>query len=191
MRWAIVPLFLLSGCGSLGQVFVDAYVGPNIPLNQDVTDSSMPAAGDFDGIITGGMRGGFYLSTEGLINLGVALDVSASAQQIDARDFTLVPVSVLLMARSTFGAVEPYAAIGPSAMVSTVDLNTAVPDPTDETVDIGVDFRLGVTVMMWENLGIFGEYRLTYAEPDFDLTTQTLEVESLTNHFLVGLTLRF
>ena len=83
------------------------------------------------------------------------------------------------MARSTFGVVEPYAAIGPSAVISTVDLNTAVPDPTDQTVDIGVDFRLGVTVMMWENLGIFGEYRLTYAQPDFDLTTQTVVAERL------------
>ena len=56
MRWAIVPLLLLSGCGSLGQVFVDAYVGPNIPLNQDVTTGPTTTAGNFDGIIAASTR---------------------------------------------------------------------------------------------------------------------------------------
>ncbi len=191
MRWAIVPLFLLSGCGSLGQVFVDAYVGPNIPINRNVTTGSTSTDADFDGIVTGGMRSGIYFSKEGLVQWGVALDASASAQQIDGADFTLIPVSVLLMARSSFGPIEPYAAVGPSAVISTVDLNRAVPDPTDESVDIGIDVRLGATFMITDNFGIFGEYRLTYAEPDFDVANQSVEVESLTNHLLVGLTLRF
>ena len=187
MRWVFVLLVVCCGCAAPSQVFIDAYVGANIPVDGDVEIGTIVTQPDFDGIATGGARGGVYFDVEGPIQPGVAFDVSASAQEIGSVDFTLIPISFLFMAKVPLGLVEPYVGFGPTIAVSSFDL----PGSDEESADIGLDFRLGATVMLTDSLGVFGEYRLTYAEPQFDFGGLSVDVESLTNHLLFGVSLRF
>lgn len=191
MRWVFVLLVVCCGCAAPSQVFIDAYVGANIPVDGDVEIGTIVTQPNFDGIATGGARAGVYFDVDGPIQPGLAFDVSASAQEIGSVDFTLIPISFLFMAKVPLGLVEPYVGFGPTIAVSTFDLSSGVPGSDADSVDIGLDFRLGATVMLTDSLGVFGEYRLTYAEPQFDFGGVSVDVESLTNHLLFGVSLRF
>jgi len=62
---------------------------------------------------------------------------------------------------------------------------------SDTSFDVGFDFHLGLTWMLTRNVGVFGEYRFSYVQPDYDLGGEQVEPEYSVNHLAAGLTFRF
>ncbi len=200
-------LFLGGGC----QFAVDAYVGPNFPSDEDATlktnvppGASFKVSGkaDYDGGVTFGGRTGFWFEAFPLIDIGIFADVSGVTQEVEDADFDFVPISLLPMVRMPLmktdeipnGRLQPYVGLGPSLVYSELDNG----DLKDNTWDLALDARAGVTFMLLKSFGLFTEYRATYFEPDFDDSVPgapgssvRADLDSLTHHVLFGTTFRF
>jgi hypothetical protein len=50
---------------------------------------------------------------------------------------------------------------------------------------------MGLTWMLTRTVGLFGEYRYSYLQPDYDLNGEHVEPEFSVNHIAAGLTFRF
>ncbi len=182
------------------ETFLEIYGGGAFPADTDTTISgpgfvSVGESPYKDSFVVGGRAGHYF---EGLPWLGIALDVSYFKADIDVPDGAqndVVPISVLLMLRAPllrtpsfpYGRLQPYLGIGPSLVYSRSEAGSA----RDTSFDPGFDFRLGLTWMLTRTVGLFGEYRFSYVQPDYDLGGEQVEPEYSVNHLAVGLTFRF
>jgi len=183
------------------EMFLDLYGGGAFPLDSDTTISGpgyviIGQSPYKESFVVGG-RVGYYFD-RGVPWLGLALDVSYFKADIDVpngAENDVVPISLLLMMRAPFarspefprGRFQPYVGIGPSFVYSKSKSGTA----SDTSFDIGFDLRLGLTWMLTRNIGLFGEYRFSYVQPDYDLNGEHVEPEFSVNHLAAGLTFRF
>lgn len=183
------------------EIFLDLYGGGAFPVDTDttITGSNFIIIGESsykESFVAGGRMG--YYFDRGVPWLGLALDVSYFKADIDLPNGAkndVVPVSLLLMTRAPLlrspefpgGRLQPYAGIGPSFVYSKSKAGTS----SDTSFDVGFDFRLGLTWMLTRNIGLFGEYRFSYVQPDYDLNGETVEPEYSVNHLAAGLTFRF
>jgi hypothetical protein len=184
----------------------DLYFGGNITTRADAearTLSRTKTTVEFDTAATYGGRLGYWF--EGLPWLGLALDVSFFQPH---PDLSVIPVSVLLMLRYPIwpsevapdGQLQPYLGIGPGVFISHVEsgtgLNPALPSTFSETsVQPGLDLRAGLAWQFHKSFAIYGEYRFTYAKPQFEgdipVPNATLDTTVSSHHFLVGISYRF
>ena len=183
------------------ETFLELYGGGAFPLDSDTTISGpgfvlIGESSYKESFVVGG-RGGYYFEG-GVPWLGLALDVSYFKADIDLPNGAkneVLPVSLLAMFRAPLlgspafprGRLQPYVGIGPSVVYSKSKDGTA----SDTSFDIGFDFRLGLTWMLTRNIGLFGEYRFSYVQPDYDLSEGHVEPDFSVNHLAVGLTFRF
>lgn len=166
---------------------------------------------DFDSDITLGFRLGFWL--ENSPNIGLAFDVSYFKADAENAEFTIIPLSFLLMARMPFlsseefpnGRMLPYLAIGPSVMNYDfeVDLSSVDGRKVDgESVDFGLDLRGGLLWKVTDKIAIFTEYRYTHLNVDYDSDDEyfytwppahkaEVETDIDTHHVLVGMSFRY
>lgn len=219
----LLATLLLLASGALStparaEMFLDLYAGrartddARISIQGPVQLSEEV---DFDHSTMYGLRFGGYMDS--LKPLGLALDIShfeaATGPPDIALDIDLVPVSVLLMIRVPLltdedfpgGHVQPYIAAGPSAAFYELEIDLGPPVNeriSDWDVDGGWDFRAGLAVPLAPNLALFGEYRRTRYEIDFEETeifpvllipvvTATVDTTLETETFLAGVSLRF
>jgi len=177
------------------------YLGGAFPMDSDttITGPGYVLIGESpykDSFVVGG-RVGYYFEA-GAPWLGLALDVSYFKADIDVPNGAqndVVPTSLLLMVRAPLvatrdfprGRLQPYVGMGPSVVYSRSKAGAS----SDTSVDIGFDFRLGLTWMVTRTIGLFGEYRFSYVWPDYDLNGETVEPEFAVNHFAAGVTFRF
>jgi hypothetical protein len=220
MRHALVVaiLCLMSSVAS-AESFLEAYLGASLPTSVSeqvrVNNAALPRI-DYESDLlkwtfATGVRAGYWF--EGLPWLGVALDVSYFNPKIDDRpgalteDFTVIPISPLLMARMLLdkspefpkGRFQPYVAAGPSLVVSRFDWHVSPPGKftimREWSADVGFDARLGLTWMLTRRLGLFAENRYTYFEPAYSTRYFGLNLDysaRLANyHAVIGATLRF
>jgi opacity protein-like surface antigen len=183
------------------EMFLDLYGGGAFPMDSDTTISGpgYVVIGESpykDSFVVGG-RVGYYF--EGRARwLGLALDVSYFKADIDVPNGAqndVVPISLLLMVRTPLiaspefprGRLQPYVGIGPSFVYSRSKAGTS----SDTSFDVGFDFRLGLTWMVTKTIGLFGEYRFSYVQPDYNLNGETVEPEFGVNHIAAGVTFRF
>jgi opacity protein-like surface antigen len=183
------------------ETFVDLYGGGAFPVDSDTTirGPGYVLIGESpykDSFVVGG-RVGYYFEA-GAPWLGLALDVSYFKADIavpnGARN-DVVPTSLLLLLRAPLaasrefprGRLQPYVGMGPSVVYSRSKAGAA----SDTSVDVGFDFRLGLTWMVTRTIGLFGEYRFSYVQPDYDLNGETVEPEFAVNHLAAGVTFRF
>ena len=150
----------------------------------------------------GGVRVGYWL--EGLPWLGFAGDVSAfvSGWGIESPyEVTAFPVTPLVLLRLPLvkregfenGRVRPFAALGPSLLVSTAAVtsgwailgNTHSADTI--TADFGLDARLGIEFLPADWFGVAIEYRYFWSEPTWTIEGQTIESEISANQLSLGL----
>ena len=200
---ALVALAVTVSAPALAraETFLELYGGGAFPLDSDTTISGpgfvlIGESSYKESFVVGG-RGGYYFEG-GVPWLGLALDVSYFKADIDLPSGAkneVVPVSLLLMLRAPLvqspafprGRLQPYVGIGPSFVYSKSKDGTA----SDTSFDLGFDFRMGLAWMLTKNVGLFGEYRFSYVQPDYDLNGEQVEPDFSVNHLAVGLTFRF
>jgi len=200
---ALVALAVTVSAPALAraETFLELYGGGAFPLDSDTTISGpgfvlIGESSYKESFVVGG-RGGYYFEG-GVPWLGLALDVSYFKADIDlpsGAENEVVPVSLLLMLRAPLvqspafprGRLQPYVGIGPSFVYSKSKDGTA----SDTSFDLGFDFRMGLAWMLTKNVGLFGEYRFSYVQPDYDLNGEQVEPDFSVNHLAVGLTFRF
>lgn len=174
-----------------------------------------------------GLRGGYWFDEPGFNFLGIGLDLSyynaLDDRENAALDVYAFPITPLLMLRIPIGAsprypggrVQPYGAVGPGftiigAHAETDDLrddfsgfDTLLDDFDDASFDVGLDARGGLAVQLSPRFALFGEYRYTYIEPEFEDEVDAVdnvdffdveiefEPELATHHLVFGASFRF
>ena len=165
---------------------------------------------DFDSDVTLGLRTGVWL--ESYPQFGLAVDLSYFNSDANNANFSVVPISFLLMARMPVmvsakfpnGRMQPYLAVGPSLMLYDfeIDVTPVGGRKIDENSEsLGFDLRGGLLWQVTDKIAIFTEYRYTHLEVDFDAddsywilpSLYELEVETDldTHHVLMGMSFRF
>lgn len=183
--------------------FLDLYGGAAFTRDDDIDVSGGVGNGSIGVEIENspalGGRLGLWL--EAIPVLGGAVDVSAynadGKDAFDPADIDIVPLSALVLLRIPVleggkfpeGRVQPYAGVGPSLVISTLDLAPVFDDETE--LDLGVDARLGVAGMLSPRFGLFFEWRYLHFEPRYDGGASRLATEISTHLLQAGLRVRF
>lgn len=190
--------------------FVDLYFGGVMPEDGDVDAEAAPFGVtvkdsannvDYDNTYTfGGRAGGWSREFRGI---GLALDFSYFKLEADGIDTKVFPLSLLLMLRYPGDRLEPYIGVGPGLFISDtkVDIQLSGQNKTfsDSRADVGLDTRAGLAWRLFRRFAIFGEYRFTYFEGDYDdkvsaagsETEVKIDTKNSVHHFLVGVSYRF
>jgi opacity protein-like surface antigen len=212
-------LLLIVTTNARADNFLDLYGGTSSTDDStaDVVDGPKWAPGessvdlDFDSDVTLGMRAGLWLDS--YPNIGLAADISHFNADADNAEFSVVPISFLLMARMPCmvsaefpsGRMQPYLALGPSLMAYDfeLELNHDVGRKVEESsADFGFDLRGGLLWQVTDKIAVYTEYRYTHLKVDYDIddeywfvfmNTHELEVETDldTHHILFGTSFRF
>jgi hypothetical protein len=196
----------------------DQIVSDMIAYSSDVEWETSPSFG---------IRGGYWFDEPGFNFLGIGLDLSyyRAFEESDfaSLDVYAMPMTPLLMLRIPIaaseefpgGRIQPYGAIGPgftfvAAHADTDELrdnfsglDTHLDDFEDATFDVGLDARAGLAIQLARPFAIYGEYRYTYIEPEFEddvkafdnigpfETEIDIEPELATHHLVFGVSFRF
>lgn len=187
---------------------------PGAQYSSDVEWDSSPSMG---------MRGGYWFEGWGPSILGAALDLSyyhaLEDDSFASLDVYATPITPLLMLRIPLGydeefpggRVSPYGAVGPAftfaaAHADLDDLSSTtggfLDDFDDATFAVGFDARAGLAVALTPRFALFGEYRYTYVEPEFedevddsgapDFDTEfEIDPELTVHHLVFGASFRF
>ena len=198
---AVLAVTVSVPAAARAEIFFDLYGGGAFPVDTDTTITGpnfiiIGVSSYKESFVVGG-RAGYYFE-RGVPWLGLALDVSYFKADIDLPNGAkneVVPISLLAMFRAPLigspefprGRLQPYVGIGPSFVYSKSKDGTA----SDTSFDVGFDLRLGLTWMLTRNIGLFGEYRFSYVQPDYDLSEGHVEPDFSVNHLAAGLTFRF
>jgi hypothetical protein len=161
--------------GTDGEVFRNAY-----PKNRNFDWETSPSAG---------IRGGYWFEfqefTPSFIGVGLDLSYYRVFEDTDFGEINIwaTPMTPLLMLRLPLGysedypggRVQPYVAVGPgftftAAEADLSNLGIGLDDFEDATFAVGFDGRAGLAVQLGRHFALFGEYRYTYLEPEFDDT---------------------
>ena len=93
--------------------------------------------------------------------------------------------------------------VGPGLFLSDtkVDIQLSGQDKTssDTTVDIGLDTRAGLAWRLFKSFAVFGEYRFTYFEGNYEDKVSSagteikvkVDTKNYVHHFLFGVSYRF
>jgi opacity protein-like surface antigen len=195
-----------------GEWFGDLYVGEASTEDGEITrfasGTTVTERQDFGSSFIIGLRVGNWL--ENIPWLGFAIDYSIFRANIDHEDVFISPVSFLAMVRMQLikgtafprGRLQPYLGIGPGLFYS--EMNSFSPAPwgplekagdPDTSIDLGLDFRVGLAWSITHNLALFGEYRFSTVEPEFEENvygvSENMETKLATHHWLAGISCRF
>lgn len=220
MKLAQRPIVILVVLGFLivfptparAEWFGDLYLGTASTEDGEITrtasGTSVTERQDFGSSFTIGLRVGNWL--ENIPWLGFAIDYCIFRANIDHGDVIISPVSLLAMVRMKWlvstefprGRVQPYFGIGPALFYS--EMNSFSPAPwgplekvgdPDTSIDLGLDVRVGLAWSITYNIALFGEYRLSTFEPEFEENvsgiSEEIETELTTHHGLAGISYRF
>ena len=210
MRVLAVLLCLIFSAPAFAEGFFDLYAGG--AFTQDDRDSMgipglQPRARlEFRDSPVFGLRTGFW--GEGRLPfLGAAVDISGfrpdGQDRFGPAELHVFPMSFLLMGRVPLlrsdqfplGQIQPYAAVGPSLVLSHIEIPFPGSDFKDFEADLGVDVRGGLSFLLTEPLGIFAEYRFSHFEPDYSdrvIGVRAHASPELSTHFIqAGLSFRF
>ncbi|MEJ2430041.1 MAG: outer membrane beta-barrel protein [Deltaproteobacteria bacterium] len=193
-----------------GRWFVDLYFGGVMPADSDVDAKAKPYGVtitdsannvDYDNTHTFGGRAGGWAPE--LSWIGMALDFSYFKMKAEGIDTKVFPLSLLLMLRYPGHRLQPYMGVGPGLFLSDakIDMELSGQDKTfsDTAVDIGLDTRAGLAWRLFKSFAVFGEYRFTYFEGNYDDKVSSggtkievkVDTKNYVHHFLIGVSYRF
>lgn len=208
----ILGFLILRPTPARAEWFGDLYIGEASTEDGEITHeasgSSVTERQDFGSSFTIGLRVGNWL--ENIPWLGFAIDYSIFRANIDHGDVFISPVSFLAMVRMQLmkgtafprGRLQPYFGIGPGLFYS--EMNSFSPAPwgplekagdPDTSIDLGLDIRAGLAWSITHNLALFGEYRFSTVEPEFEENVygvdENMKTQLTTHHGLAGISCRF
>ncbi len=212
---------LYLGAGFPQDNDVDVQADDPTITNDSAFRAAYPQDRDFEWETTPsiGLRGGYWIDTYPSF-IGVGLDLSYyrafDEDEFGELDVWATPMTPLLMLRVPLlysedfpgGRFQPYAAVGPGFTITAAradlsNLGIGLDDFEDTTFDLGFDGRAGLAVALGQRFAVFGEYRYTYIEPDFEDTVDDafgppdfeaeidIEPELQTHHVVFGISFRF
>ncbi len=189
--------------------FADLYLGGVVPEDGKVNGEASPfgvsindsAKADYDNTYVAGGRGGFWLPNTPW--MGLALDVSYFELKADGTETKILPVSALIMLRYPGDRLQPYIGIGAGVFFTDakvdIQLSGENKNFSDTAVDFGLDTRAGLAWRLFRRFAIFGEYRFTYFEADYNDKIDSggtesdvnIEIDNKVHYFLLGFSYRF
>lgn len=213
--FAVLTICLALSAPAAAEGFIDIYTGGAFTENDRVSTPGLLGSSrrtiDFDESALLGIRGGAW--GEGRLPfIGGAIDISGFSPDLDGRagsgDLAVIPHSLLILFRIPLvtsdefptGQIHPYAGVGPSLVVSRLDIDAGsslasalgLGGGIDDTeVDLGVDARGGLDVLLTRHFGLFAEYRFTHFRPTYSDGGRRLSLDLDTHFIQGGLTFRF
>jgi len=203
---AMVVLALSWAPAAMAEMYVGVYGGATIVPDSDLEgrgiatgielkDLQFDTGGTFGVKIGGRTEGDFrYWVAEGNIwtTFTDISGVNYGGADPDA-DVTLLNFSFSLLAQYPTGPLRPYAGIG--FLMSYVDvgnITASVPGmiitiPGDDTLSPGFMAQAGLEYKVTDLLGLFGEYRYTWANYEFEIA----KINASTHNFLAGAAFHF
>jgi hypothetical protein len=212
----LVPLLIgIVGAtkSASAQAFLDLYGGIAMTADDNVnaerlfsfgTDESATRSVAYDPSFTAGGRMGVFHEW-----VGLALDVSYFQADGNNVEHTIVSLTPMLLVRARLlqsddmpqGRLQPYLGVGPGIFFvdQKVDFRPDITSPIDLFhIKIGVDARAGLRWLFAQNIGLFGEYRLTYFKTDSSnddnaifFSESHVNASLTTHHFLGGIAFSF
>jgi hypothetical protein len=218
MKVAKFPIIILVVLGFLivlptqarAEWFGDFYLGEAFTEEGEVNSPAFVTSitKGFGSSLIIGLRIGKWL--ENTPWLGFAMDYSIFNANISHRDIFISPISFLAMVRMQWlkstefprGRLQPYFGAGPALFYSEINSFSPFPwgpinkvDDPYTSIDLGLDLRVGLAWSITNNLTLFGEYRLSTFESEFEeniyLTGENMEAKLTTHHGLAGISYRF
>jgi opacity protein-like surface antigen len=206
-----LSLFAINPMLAAAETFWGVYFGTSF-INADDTDIKLNGAAissgdDSETYAVIGLRYGTWFDK--VPRLGVALDftMNGAITGSELEPFTMIwsgsAVAMLrfpLMKSTDFpqGRLQPYLAVGPGFLLTEVTKLVGPPQVSDsewfadESLDVGLDVRAGVSWLLENEMGLCIEYRYSQFETDFEqgITDGTLSFNpSLQmHHLLFGIT---
>jgi opacity protein-like surface antigen len=189
--------------------FVDLYLGGVVPEDGNVDGKASPfgvsisdsAKADYDNTYTAGGRVGFWSPSTPWI--GCALDVSYFELEADGTETKVLPVSALAVLRYPGDKLQPYIGVGAGVFFTDtkVDIQLAGENEnfSDSAIDFGLDTRAGLAWKVFRRFALFGEYRFTYFEAEYNEkisssgteTNVDIKTKNKIHYFLLGVSYRF
>jgi opacity protein-like surface antigen len=192
---------------SKAEPFADLGLGVAVTQDEEVKDLATGGKmnAQFNTSFSISARGGYWF--DGLPWLGVAgsvsyyqpdvKDKSCEGEECEKDDLTVIPLSVLLMARAPLmtsseypnGQLQPYIGLGPGLFICDLSPPKENGVQVDTAMEIGLDARLGVAYAFTPRWGLFGEYAFEYTAPRFTFKSEenpSYDTELATHRFLLG-----
>lgn len=187
------------------EMLIDIYGGASFTSDAYTSSDGISGGAKTSYDPSGEVGGRFGYWIDSVPWLGLSLDVSYFSPSVSlfglAPSIDVVPVSMLLMLRAPLlkderfpsGRLQPYAALGPSAYIASYEEAefSFGPKFKDTTATIGLDGRVGLKFLFAPWVGMFAEYRYTYAKPTWKDGGTTIQTSLTTNHVLAGVGFHF
>ena len=224
-----VGVFLLGPGRASGELFLDVYGGVAETESASVTAQQRGCGAgflfgfscspwtkatrsvDFESSATFGGRVGYW--SERAPWMGIAGDLSFFEAEGRDAQFTVVPLSFLLMLRLPLlatqdipkGRLQPYVGVGPSVFhqYASVDFRPQLGKKVEiGSWGVGLDTRVGLAWQFHPRVALFTEYRFTYLSISTGDETKApvgissparerLDATLNTHHLLMGVSFRF
>ena len=103
-------------------------------------------------------------------------------------------VTPLIVLRYPDELVQPYVAVGPAIIFTETEVDVLGIEEHADTVEVGLDLRVGIRASLDPQLGVFAEFRHLEFDADYNDSGFAFEIEKLefeTNTFMIGISLSF
>jgi len=196
-----------AGRAGAAEGFVQISVGGAFTEDADFDVDGLGVITDveFEDSVSIDVGGGAWFSPTDFLDLGVQGGIGyfrptvETISGFDDLEFHLVPFSVLGMARIPLfksdrlphGIIQPYAGIGPTFLLSFLEIDEVGIDASAVGFDVGFDLRAGVNVNLTHLLGLFVEYKRTEVDATLTDGSDDLDVDFATDHITAGLGFHF
>lgn len=183
----ILSLFAINPLIASAETFFDAYIGTAF-VNVDESDIKLNGTTIYTGdesktYIPIGLRYGIWF--DNIPSLGIALDftINCAVQDSELKPFDRIWYgSTLAMLRHPFmktslfphGRLQPYLAVGPGLFITAITKVLGPPQLNDivwfseESMDLGLDIRVGSSWLLSNDFSLYIEYRYTQFEANFE-----------------------
>ena len=203
----VTGLFILSASQADAEGFMHVSLGAAFTEDADLDFVGFFVIPDveFEDSVSFNIGGGYWFSPVDFLDLGVQGGMGYYRPTvelgggIDDLEFNLIPISVLGMARIPLfksdkrphGLIQPYTGIGPNFLLSVLIFDDAGADIAAVGFDVGFDFRAGVNLNVTRTFGLFVEYKHTEVDATLTDSSDDLEIDFVTDHFMVGFGVHF
>jgi lipid A oxidase len=193
------------------EIQVSAYAGGSLSFDSDVDLNEAGSSTTFNDVSWDaenfklpphwGVRGTWWI--DAYPNWGVSIDFThakvkanplpSAFQKLEFTDGINIVTANAMYRYPTGTRFTPYGGLGLGMSIPHVEVKTANSDTFEyQLAGIAAQGVLGVDLMVWNGISVFGEYKLSYTQNDTDLNgSGSLDTNIWTNHVDLGLAYKF